>query len=103
MEEYFKDDKVVETSVVREAEIMMNDVSRLVSKILSHDQAQAIKCKNTLISTFSTIPSVLSTDQKEDRENNATLGPKLRPLCAANRAPNAPQQSHFKSHKSCGK
>ena len=44
-----------------------------------------------MVNNWATIPSLqgLRKDHKGDLEGNPTLGPKLRPLAAANKAPNA--------------
>ena len=49
------------------------------------------RCARALISNYVTIPVLqgLRKDHKPNREGSEILGPKLRPLCAANRAPNA--------------
>ena len=94
MSEHFKSDPEATPEEVRTAEILLNEVSRSLSKILGLgvNQDQNRKCTNTLISNHATIPTLqgLRKDHKEDMEGDPKIGPKLRPLCAANRAPNAP-------------
>ena len=52
---------------------------------------QERRCNRALVNNFTTIPALqgLRKDHKGDIDNVPIKGPKLRPLCAANRAPNA--------------
>ena len=49
------------------------------------------RCKRALISNFTPVPVMegLRKDHKGNINGDSVKGPKLRPLCAANRAPNA--------------
>ena len=88
-------DNVVTSDDVRKAELYMNSYSRSWTKIFSigseSGTGQKHRCNRALINNYSTIPSLqgLRKDHKGDLDNDPMKGPKLRPLCAANKAPNA--------------
>ena len=95
MQEHIKDDKVVEPDDVRAAEKLINDRVRSVIKVFNigseSGSGQKRRCGRALVNNYTTIPALqgLRKDHKGDIDNDPTKGPKLRPLCAANRAPNA--------------
>ena len=94
MEEHFKDDPISTPEEVRQAELLLNNTARSMSRILNigKGQNQGRRCTNTLISMYATIPTLqgLMKDHKENIGGDSSRGPKLRPLAATNRAPNAP-------------
>ena len=93
MREHFELDPIVTTQEVREAELSLNNHARAMVSMLNNGAAngQTRRCSRALVSNFLTIPVLqgLRKDHKPNRDGNPVLGPKLRPLCAANRAPNA--------------
>ena len=59
---------------------------------IGRDKNHSWRVNRALVNSFSTIPPLmgLRKDHKPDLEGDPVLGPKLRPLCPANVAPNAP-------------
>ena len=57
----------------------------------SAGSSQSWRCVRNLVGNYVTIPSLqgLRKDHKGDMDGDPAKGPKLRPLAAANRAPNA--------------
>ena len=78
---------------MREAEKLLNNHARswVGAFRIGDSTNQKRRCSRALISNYVTIPVLqgLRKDHKPDRNGDPILGPKLRPLCAANRAPNA--------------
>ena len=95
MEEHYGMDRVVTPDEVRKANNLLNDHARAWVKTMSIGEAsgggQRRRCQRALITNFSMIPSLqgLRKDHKPDLGGDPTRGPKLRPLAAANKAPNA--------------
>ena len=95
MSEHYNKDKIVTPSEVVEAEKHINDHSRSWCQILNVGQAsgsgQPRRCNRAMVGRFHTIPSLqgLRKDHKGHINNDPNKGPKLRPLAAANKAPNA--------------
>ena len=95
MKEHYTKDKVVTPGDVREAEKVLNDRVRSMIKIFNigseAGHGQTRQCTRALVNNYTTIPALqgLRKDHKGDIDNDPIKGPKLRPLCAANRAPNA--------------
>ena len=63
----------------------------MVQKFLYRWSKKARRCARALASHYVMIPVLqgLRKDHKADRNGDPNLGPKLRPLCAANKAPSA--------------
>ena len=93
MREHFSKDPVVTEEQVRDSEKVINNHSRMWGRIFNIGKGSSgrKRCLRALIANFVTIPVMqgLRKDHKADIDNDPNLGPKLRPLCAANRAPNA--------------
>ena len=78
---------------VRTAEEILNNHARALTRVFNIGKGigQMRRCARALISNYVTIPVLqgLRKDHKPNREGKPVLGPKMRPLCAANKAPNA--------------
>jgi hypothetical protein len=94
MKKHYEGDDVASMDAIKEAETTINHTARIWTNILriGHDTGQAVRCRGSLISEFSTIPVLQGyrKDHKADMQGSKEQGPPLRPLCAANRALNAP-------------
>ena len=96
MEEHFRADKVITPEEVRQAEKVINDHVRAWCRNMSIGEAlgmgQPRRCQRALVSNFATIPTLqgLRKDHKSNIGGHPSKGPKMRPLIAANKAPNAP-------------
>ena len=86
-------DSIVTPEEVRQGEIVLNNHTRQWIRIcnIGGNQGHIWRVNRVLISTYNTIPPLmgLRKDHKGDLEDNPILGPKMRPLCPANIAPNA--------------
>ena len=95
MKEHYEKDKVAEPSEVMAAEKTINDRVRSFMKVFNigteSGSGQKRRCQRALVNNCNTIPALqgLRKDHKGNIDNDPKKGPKLRPLCAANRAPNA--------------
>lgn len=95
MGEHFLKDNIVSPEEVRQAEKHVNNVARAWCKVFnigeSSGNSQPWRCVRNLVGNYVTIPSLqgLRKDHKGDLDGDPNKGPKLRPLAAANRAPNA--------------
>ena len=94
MQEHVVKDTVVTPDMVREGEILINNHARAWTRMaqIGRRNNHSWRVNRALVTNFSTIPPLvgLRKDHKADLQNNKVLGPKLRPLCPANIAPNAP-------------
>ena len=95
MEEHFSMDRIVTPEEVREAESRLNDHVRAWCNVMTIGESAGLgqprRCRRGLVTNFATIPTLqgLRKDHKQDIQGDPNKGPKLRPLAAANRAPNA--------------
>ena len=93
MEPHYKEDKVVSPEEVRRAEKHLILYSKVVCKIMNVGQpagsGQPRRCARALVGNYTSIPTLqgLRKDHKGNKDGRADLGPKLRPLAAANEAP----------------
>jgi hypothetical protein len=94
MSSHYEKDQVTTFQAIKIAEDRINDSSRIWANILrlGHGTGQAKKCRETLLTEYATIPVLQGyrKDHKADIEGSKVKGPPLRPLCAANKALNAP-------------
>ena len=95
MSEHYTSHRVESAKEVRDAENMINDHFRSWMRIFNigseSGSRQQRRCGRAIINNYSSIPSIqgLRKDHKGNLDNDPIKGPKLRPLCAANKAPNA--------------
>ena len=95
MEEHFGCDQIVSPQTVRKTEEVLNDHARSWRSVLNIGEAagtgQPRRCNRALVGNYLTIPTLqgLRKDHKGDIGGDPVKGPKLRPLAAANKAPNA--------------
>ena len=95
MTEHYQNDAVVTPEEVERAEKTLNDHSRSWGQILNIGEAsgtgQPRRCNRAMVGRFHTIPSLqgLRKDHRGHLDGDPNKGPKLRPLAAANKAPNA--------------
>ena len=93
--DHFAGDKEVIPEDFRKSEKVINIHSRAWCRIFCIGEAagrgQPRRYGRALVNIFSTIPTLqgLRKDHKGNIDGNSTKGPKLRPLVAANKAPNA--------------
>ena len=93
MEEHYRNDPEVTPDDVRKGEKELNNHARVWVRIfnIGGTNGQRRRCARALMSNWVTIPVLegLRKDHKGNMNNDPDLGPKVRLLCAANRAPNA--------------
>ena len=94
MNDHVKDDEVVTPDRVREAEVVLNNHARTWVRMMAIGSGvnQQWRVNRAMVSKFAPIPPMmgLRKDHKGNINNDETLGLKLRHLCLANKAPNAP-------------
>ena len=82
------------SSAFRDTETLVNNHSRVWSKILKigKNNNQQSGCKDALLVDHANIPVLqgLRKDHNPPIDNDPIMGPKLRPLCAANKSTTAP-------------
>ena len=87
MEEHVQKDQIVTAARVRKAENILNNFSRTWVKMcdIGGRNNHGWRSNRALISNYSTIPPLmgLRKDHKDNINNDAVLGPKLRPLYPA--------------------
>ena len=94
IKDHYSKDKVVSPEEVRKTELHMNNYSRSWAKVFGigtgSGGGQSPPCNCVLISNYNTIPTLqgLRKDHKGNIDEDPVKGPKLRPLCVANKAPN---------------
>ena len=93
MGEHFEGDHIATAQEVRKAEEHLNNHTRTFVRMfnIGDSAGQCRRCSRALISNHVTIIVLQGycKNHKHNREGNPVLGPKLRLLCAANKAPNA--------------
>ena len=93
MQKHVRKDTVVTPDGVREGELIMNNHSRSWVRLanIGGGHNHEWRVNRALVTNFSTIPPLIGMrkDHKTNINNDPVLGPKLRPLCPANVAPNA--------------
>ena len=93
MREHCISDPVIPLEDVRKAEKLLNNHARSWVQIFNIGESigQMKRCTRALMSNYVMIPSLqgLRKDHKPNIGGDPILGPKMRPLCAANHAPNA--------------
>ena len=93
MKEHYISDPVSNAEEVRKAEKVLNNHVRAWSGVFNIGEGigQKRRCARALISNYVTIPVLqgLRKDHKPNIDGDPSIGPKMRPLCAANKAPNA--------------
>merc|ERR1712240_716598 len=92
MQEHIVKDKIVTPLEVRKGEKHLNIYVRTWVRLCNIGGAHNHnwRVNRALISNFAPIPPMIGMrkDHKANIQNKPTLGPKLRPLCPANQAPN---------------
>ena len=95
MKEHYTSDKVVTSEEVRRAECHMNSYAKIWCKTFNIGESAGLgqprRCARNLVGNYVTIPALqgLRKDHKGNLDGDETKGPKLRPLAAISRAPNA--------------
>ena len=93
LSEHYEKDPVISLEEVRISEKNINNHARSWVNIfnIGGSNGQKRRCTRALMSNFVMISSLegLRKDCKPNIGGDPILGPKMRPLCAANRSPNA--------------
>ena len=94
MEEHVSKDSIVSPSDIRAGEKILNNTSKAWIRMfnIGEGQGHGWRVNRALLSNYAPIPPLagLRKDHKPLINGEPDLGPKLRPLCPANHAPNAP-------------
>ena len=93
MRKHYIDDLVITLDDVRKAEQLQNNHARFWVRFfqIGSSISEIKRCSRALMANYVMIPSLEGSrkDHKPNIGGDPILGPKMKPLCAANRAPNA--------------